>query len=170
MAAGLVALVAVLGAPPSPSTAPNPSNDGPAGALERGVVVRVADGDTVTVELDGRRERVRYVGVDAPEVAHPDAGSPAECGADAATRANIDLVMGVELTLESDATDRDRFGRLLRHPWIVKDGEWVHVGEALVASGLIEARTFPPDTRHQARLDAAERAARAAGAGVWSGC
>ncbi len=146
------------------------ASDGPLGPLERGRVVRVADGDTVTVEIGGARERLRYVGVDAPEVANAGSGSPAECGADAATEANRALVEGVELVLERDATDRDRFGRLLRHPWIVVDGAWRHVGEELVRSGAIEARTFEPDTLHDERLDRAEREARDDLAGIWGSC
>lgn len=37
-------------------------------ATLEGCVVRVADGDTVTIELDnGKRERIRFEGIDAPE-------------------------------------------------------------------------------------------------------
>lgn len=144
--------------------------DGPTGPLDSAIVVSVADGDTITVEVDSRRERVRYVGVDAPEVANAGSGAAAECGADDATDANRALVEGVELTLERDATERDRFGRLLRHVWITEDGRWVHVGEALVAEGRVEARSFPPDTRHDQRLDRAQRAARAERAGIWGDC
>lgn len=40
----------------------------PFSATLEGCVVRVADGDTVTVELDnGKRERIRFGGIDAPE-------------------------------------------------------------------------------------------------------
>lgn len=177
VAAVMVGVLAVVTGPGedtlvrgTPLPARSPAGEGPSGELESAVVVRIADGDTITVEIDGRRERVRYVGVDAPEVANAERGSPAECGADEATDANRALVEGVELTLEGDATDRDRFGRLLRHVWISPDGEWLHVGEALVAEGWVEARSFPPDTLHDARLDRAERTARAERAGIWGLC
>ncbi|MCV0403565.1 MAG: thermonuclease family protein [Chloroflexi bacterium] len=177
IAAVAVAVLAVVIGPDdeavvrgTPLPASSPVGEGPTGELESAVVVRIADGDTITVEIDGRRERVRYVGVDAPEVANAERGSPAECGADAATDANRALVEGVELTLERDATDRDRFGRLLRHVWVAPDGEWLHVGEALVVDGWVEARSFPPDTLHDARLDRAERTARAERAGIWGAC
>ncbi len=170
----VVAVIGVATAPPAPATpgtSPTASDSGgPLGTVERGRVVRVADGDTITVEIEGTRERVRYVGVDAPEVANAGSGSPAECGADAATEANRLLVEDVELVLERDATDRDRFGRLLRHPWVLDDGEWRSVTEDLVRSGSIEARTFEPDTLHDERLDRAEREARAARAGIWGSC
>lgn len=178
IAAVLVAAVAIITGteaetPPvrgTPVPARSPGADGPDGQLESAVVVRVADGDTITVEFEGRRERVRYVGVDAPEVANADRGSAAECGADEATAANRALVEGVELILERDTSDRDRFGRLLRHAWIVDDDGWVHVGETLVADGRVEARSFPPDTRHDARLERAERTARDEMAGIWGAC
>ncbi|MGI8657591.1 MAG: thermonuclease family protein [Candidatus Limnocylindria bacterium] len=168
LAAGLVAVVALSqggSAPPGPA-----ASGGPRGDVDRGRVVRIADGDTVTVEIGGIRERVRYVGIDAPEVANQESGRTAECGADAATEANRELVEGAELVLERDATDRDRFGRLLRHPWIQRDGAWIYVSEALVVAGAVEARTFEPDTLHDARLDRAERVARGAGTGIWGAC
>ena len=38
------------------------------------------------------------------------------------------------------------------------------------ADGSVEARSFPPDTLHDARLESAELAAIERGAGVWGGC
>jgi micrococcal nuclease len=165
--AALVAAVWLLGTPPEGSA---PAAGGPTGPVAEARVVRVADGDTVTIEIDGRRDRLRYIGVDAPELADPDAGLPAECGAVEASAANLALVADGEITLERDVTDRDRFGRLLRHPWVVRDGQWLLVTEALVADGALEARSFPPDTLHDARLETAERGARERAAGRWGGC
>jgi len=166
LAAAVVVAVAPLGTPDGST----PAADGPRGPLETARVVRVSDGDTVTIDIDGRRERLRYIGVDAPELANADAGLPAECGAEAARDANQALVADADIALERDDSDRDRFGRLLRHPWMQRDGEWLLVTEALVADGTAEARSFPPDTLHDARLDDAERQARARGAGIWGSC
>lgn len=144
----------------------------PSGApgSEHGVVERVVDGDTITIRLNGATERVRYVGVDAPELARPSEGRGAECGANEATDANRALVDGREIVLERDTTDRDRFGRLLRHVWLPDGQGWQLVTERLVADGAIEARSYPPDTSRDAQLDAAEAAARADGRGIWSAC
>ena len=139
-------------------------------AFARAEVVRIVDGDTIVVVIDGREERVRYVGVDAPELANRDTGAVAECGADRATDANRDLVGDVEVELERDTSERDRFGRLLRHVWTTIDGERLLIGEQLVADGAIEARSYPPDTRYDGRLDAAEREARSAALGIWGSC
>jgi micrococcal nuclease len=134
------------------------------------VVEHVTDGDTITVRVDGRRERVRYIGLDAPEIAHPDEGTPAECGGDEARAANAHIVDGTEVLLERDRSDRDRFGRLLRHVWVETGDGWELVGERLVAGGSVEARSYPPDTARDGHLEAAERGARRAGLGIWGSC
>lgn len=169
--AGAVVLVAALASGPGasqPETSVSPQG-GPTGTTERAEVVRVVDGDTIVVRIDGRQERVRYIGLDAPELADLVGGTPAECGADDAAEANERLVAGAPLVLERDASDRDRFGRLLRHAWIPGD-EWRHVGVELVRGGAVEARSYPPDTGRDAELAAAERGAREARAGIWGAC
>ncbi len=155
----LVVLVARPAAPPAADL----------DVAEQGDVVRVVDGDTIIVRIDGRDERVRYIGVNAPELASVDRGLDAECGANEAALANRDLVEGRSVALERDATDRARFGRLLRHVWVDLDG-WRLVTEALVESGAIRARSYPPDTSRDLQLDAAESAARSAGRGIWASC
>jgi micrococcal nuclease len=134
------------------------------------LVLRVVDGDTIVVRLDGAEERVRYIGVDAPELADPEDGIAAECGALDARDANTALVGGRRVILEPDASDRDRFGRLLRHVWVLHDGGWMLAAEQLVAEGWAEARSYPPDTGRDSALDASERSSRSAGRGIWGGC
>lgn len=170
IAGGIVLAVALASGPdasrPVASGAPD---GGPSGTTERADVLRVVDGDTIVVRIDGRQERVRYIGLDAPELANVEGGTLAECGAHDAVAANEHLVSGAMLVLERDASDRDRFGRLLRHAWI-QGREWRHVGVALVERGAVEARSYPPDTGRDAELDAAERRAREAMAGIWGAC
>lgn len=166
-----VALAVAVGAggfDGDPGSDPGATSSRPDGA--EAAVVRVADGDTITVELNGRQERVRYIGVDAPEVANLRAGTAEECGGAAAQRANTDLVSGRTVVLQVDVSDRDRFGRLLRHAWVADDGAWILVSERLVAIGAAEARSYPPDTGRDRQLEAAERAAREAGRGIWGDC
>lgn len=137
-----------------------------ASAGTEAVVLRVVDGDTIVVRVAGREERVRYIGVDAPELANADTGQPAECGGPAAQDANAAIVDGATVELERDASDRDRFGRLLRHVWV---GDAL-ASRQLVLAGVVEARSYPPDTVRDGELDAAEREARQRGAGIWGSC
>lgn len=78
-------------------------------------VVSVYDGDTIAVSVDGQRERVRIIGIDAPEMARD--GAAAECYAQPAASHLQSLVQGKRVHLLADPTqdDRDRYDRLLRH-------------------------------------------------------
>jgi micrococcal nuclease len=134
------------------------------GGLPQATVERVIDGDTIVVVIQGRRERVRYIGIDAPEMA--GSGGRAACYAEAAAKRNEELVGGRTVGLEKDQSETDRFGRLLRY---------VYVGDAmvnavLVREGFARAVRYPPDTRHAELLERLEREARAARRGLWGYC
>jgi micrococcal nuclease len=164
-AAALLCLLAVVtqacartGDSLSPRSAPaTRSNASPAGDVQ---VVHVTDGDTVT--LTGG-VRVRYLGIDSPEL--PGAKTELQGFARAAADRNRVLVTGKTVRLETDAEDRDDFGRLLRHLWL---GDEL-VAEVLIREGLGYAQLNPPNTRNRERLQRAQTEARAGGRGVWSG-
>lgn len=142
---------------------------GPApAALDHGEVVRVVDGDTVVVRVaGGRTERVRLVGIDAPESVAPD--RPVECFGPEASAALAELLpAGSEVRLERDVEARDRFGRLLAYVFRQPDG--LFVNEALAAGGSADGLSFPPNTAYEAAVSAAVRTARAEGAGLWGAC
>jgi micrococcal nuclease len=127
-------------------------------------VIRVVDGDTILVDLGGRQERVRYIGIDTPETVAPD--RPVECFGQEASDANKRLVAGKRVRLERDVSDRDQYGRLLRYVYV--DEQFINAD--LVRDGYATAVTFPPDVRENARLRDLEREARAAGRGLWGRC
>jgi len=84
-------------------------------------VHRIIDGDTIDVLMsNGDVERVRFIGVDAPE--------RGEVGFDEATNFVANLIpRGTIIWLESVGNDRDRFGRLRRYIWIeLPSGEVVN--------------------------------------------
>jgi micrococcal nuclease len=181
VAAGLLAvamgLAACLAPSPSPGERPaspgerpaSPGEPGPAlapeGATETAQVVRVVDGDTLVIDRGKGEERLRYIGIDAPESVRPE--TPVEFMGQEAAGANAALVKGRELVLERDVTDTDRFGRLLRYAWFQDGDAWRLVNLELVAQGYAQAVSFPPDVRWQDLLRTAERGAREAGLGLW---
>ncbi len=141
--------------------------------VEEAAVADTVDGDTIEVVFppDDREFDVRLVGIDAPESVRPN--SPVECyGPESSHRLTELLRVGTTVYLERDVSDTDRFGRLLRHVWIVDEanGDAYLVSEILAHGGYVDARTYPPDDRYADRLDNAERAARAADAGLWGAC
>lgn len=85
-------------------------------------VTRVINGDTIEVEGG---KRVRYIGMDTPEMG--DGRKGAACFAGEATEENKRLVDGKTVRLEKDVSETDQYGRLLR---------------------FARVATFPPDVRH----------------------
>jgi micrococcal nuclease len=127
-----------------------------------GTVIRVVDGDTIHVRLRDRVEKVRYIGVNTPEVHHPSRGE--EPGGRAAAAANDRLVSGRRVQLELDVQARDRHGRLLAYVWA---GEAM-VNAELVRRGFAQVMTVPPNVRYQLLFLKLEREARDAGRGLWA--
>jgi micrococcal nuclease len=128
-----------------------------------GVTVRVVDGDTIHVKIGARVEKVRYIGVNTPELHHPDRGE--EAGARAASEINGALVAGKQVRLELDVQPRDRFGRLLAYVFV---GD-VMVNAELVRRGYAQVMTVPPNVRHADLLLKLQREARENGRGLWRG-
>lgn len=120
--------------------------------VEIAKVERVIDGDTIVI---AGGERVRYIGIDAPE-----AGEPFH---DEAKEFNERLVAGKLVKLEKDISDRDSYGRLLRYVYV--DGIFVN-GE-LVKNGYALAKKYPPDTKYQAYLERMESEAKQSRRGLW---
>lgn len=125
-------------------------------APETATVTRVIDGDTIIIATG---QRVRYIGIDTPEV-YPQR----EAFGMEAWQVNRKLVEGRKVRLERDISDTDKYGRLLRYVYV--DG--IFVNAELVRLGLAEARAYPPDTKYQDLLAQLEREARQAGRGVWA--
>ena len=145
---GLLALVTALPAWSTP-------------APVAGTVVRVVDGDTIHVRIGARVEKVRYIGVNTPEVHHPTKGE--EPGGREAAEVNRRLVEGQAVRLELDVQERDRYGRLLAYVWI---GDLM-INAELVRLGYAQVMTIPPNVRYQEMFLKLQREAREAGRGLW---
>lgn len=125
-------------------------------------VVRVIDGDTIEVDIIGMRYKVRYIGIDTPEL-HDK--RPEFCAlAQEATRLNRELVEGKTVRLEKDVSGTDNFGRLLRYVYV--DG--IFVNAELVREGLAWAEAYEPDIKYQDYLEELETEAKQAGRGLWA--
>src|SRR4051812_19821496 len=145
--------------PPLPRPSVQPAD------LVVAAVVRVIDGDTVDVRLDGQVVRLRLIGIDTPEVVDPR--RPVECfGREASARAH-ELLDGQTVRVEADPTqgDMDRYGRLLRYIWL---GDGRLFNQEMVAQGYAFEYTYNVPYKYQAAFREAERDAREAQRGLWS--
>lgn len=126
-------------------------------------VVRVLDGDTIDVRIDGVIERVRYIGIDTPELRTD--GRP-ECYSTEATVANRSLIAGKRVRLEADEERRDDYDRLLRYVYV---GD-TFVNAELLQGGYARLLFIPPNTREYGDFREIRDEAREEGRGLWSAC
>ena len=134
-------------------------------ASDTATVLRVVDGDTLVVQVDGRKERVRLLGVDTPETVHPN--KPVEYFGKEASAFTKRMAEGKDVRLEADPenNDKDRYGRLLRYVWL-PNGKLLNL--LIVQEGYGHAYTRFPFTRME-EFRQAEREARELGRGLWGG-
>ncbi len=122
-------------------------------------VVKVNDGDTLTVMVGRKKERVRLIGIDAPELGQQPWG--------AASRKycrELVLLSGDAVTLEFDIVKRDQYGRLLAY---VRTADNTLINVEMVRNGYAFLYTFPPNVKYTELLREAQRYARGKGLGVW---
>ncbi len=125
-------------------------------------VKEVIDGDTIVLD---NGEKVRYIGVDTPEL--DDNTKGLECYGIEATERNRDLVKGKQVRLFKDVSERDRYGRLLAY--VYRD-DGVFVNYELVKGGFAVAAAYPPDVQKAELFSVMEREARADKTGMWGNC
>jgi micrococcal nuclease len=122
------------------------------------MVARIVDGDTVEIEtLAGDRETVRLIGINTPE--------SGECFSEEATVALGALLSDEVITMTSDVSDRDQYGRLLRYLWLDRG---VFVNEIMVRGGFAQARDYPPDSSYATEILAAQGSAQFDAVGIWA--
>jgi micrococcal nuclease len=147
-----------------PTAAPSSSSAPSAGAAS---VERVVDGDTLVARISGRRERVRFIGMDTPESVKPN--TPVQCFAiEASNRTKALLPAGTVIRLVGDVEQRDRYKRLLAYVYRASDNLFVNL--TLVREGYAVPYTFPPNVAHTAEFVTASAEARDAKRGLWSAC
>ncbi len=130
-------------------------------------VERVVDGDTIIARINGRRERIRFIGMDTPESVKPN--TPVQCFAIAASnRTKALLPAGTAIRLVGDVEQRDKYKRLLAYVYRAKDNLFVNL--SLVHDGYAVPYTFPPNVAHTNEFVSAAADARQAGRGLWSAC
>lgn len=128
-------------------------------------VVKVVDGDTLDVDIDGKTERLRLIGIDTPETVDPR--KPVQCfGKEASNRAK-ELLNGKSVSLEADESqgERDKYGRLLRYVFLA-DG--TNFNLYMISEGYAHEYTYDTAYKYQKEFKQAEREARNAQKGLWS--
>ncbi len=122
---------------------------------ETGRVVRVIDGDTIDVDINGAVVRIRYLGMNTTET------NRGEVCSQEGKQANADLVEGQIVRLVADEDPTDPYDRELRYVFVGN----THVNAELVRQGWAEAVMYEPNDAYWNEFIALEQEATAAGRG-----
>ena len=129
-------------------------------------VVNVVDGDTIDVDIDGRTERIRMIGVDTPETVDPR--KPVQCFGKEASNKTKELLNGKYVYLEGDVLsgERDKYNRLLRYIFF-EDG--TNFNELIIKEGFAHEYTYNSIVyKYQSEFKQAEKDARENKKGLWA--
>jgi endonuclease YncB( thermonuclease family) len=135
-----------------------------ADSIDRGRVSAVVDGRTFVLE-DGRE--LRLAGIEVPAAMPGTHDAPVLTAAQAAKTELQQLISGREVALKRLGAEADRYGRRLVHVLVAREDAQLWAQRIMVARGHARvAARLDPDCAKE--LLPAERAARAAGLGLWS--
>ena len=137
------------------------------GEFQKARLVRVVDGDTIVVDIEGEERKVRLIGIDAPESVASSkyldrTGKENTREGEKASNFVKDLLADTETVyLQKDVSETDRYGRLLRYVWLElpedeEDREEIStkmLNGILVWEGIAEPAAYAPDTAHQADFE-----------------
>ncbi len=128
-------------------------------------VVKVVDGDTLHIDVDGKKETVRLIGINTPETVDPR--RPVECFGKEASNKAKELLTGREVRIETEASqgERDKYGRLLGY--IYRD-DGLFFNKYMIEEGYAYEYTYRLPYKYQAEFKSAQKSAEALKKGLWA--
>jgi endonuclease YncB( thermonuclease family) len=126
-------------------------------------IQRVVDGDTFVATVNGRRERVRVIGVDTPESVDPN--RPDEPFGEEASDFAKHYLNGETVRMAGDVEPRDRYGRMLAYVWLADGTFW---NALLAAEGYAQQLTIPPNVTYADLFRRLVSEARRENRGLWA--
>lgn len=134
------------------------------GKKEEIKLIYIIDADTLKISLRDEAVTVRLIGMDAPEINHPDKSRNKKEGIEA--RKFLSSVINVNsiLYLEYDEERYDKYNRLLAH---VFHGEEL-LSERLIREGYARRMHIYPNSKYQDILKKAEQEAKKEEKNFWS--
>ncbi len=125
--------------------------------------ITCVDGDTAHFNIGGEDKKVRFLAIDAPEIAKGN--TPADPYGEEASDYTCKLLKGAqEIQVEYEEAKEDKYGRTLA--WIWVDG--VLLQEQLVREGLAEVKYLYDDYKYTDVVQLGEKVAKEQNKGIWS--
>ena len=128
-------------------------------------VIKVIDGDTITVNINGKTTTLRLIGINTPETVDPR--KPVECfGREASAKAH-ELLDGKRVRLEYDPSQGmfDKYQRTLAYVFR-KDG--LFYNDSIIRQGYAYEYTYNMPYKYQNQFNIAEEEARVGERGLWA--
>ena len=128
-------------------------------------LVSCIDGDTAKFKIDGEVKTVRFLSIDAPEIAHDEV--EAELYGDEASNFTCNALKNassIKLQYDSKSDKVDKYDRVLA--WVFVDNKLLQ--EDLVSNGLAEVRYVYDDYLYSSKLKNLENKAKEKKVGIWS--
>lgn len=128
-------------------------------------IVKVIDGDTISVNINGKIEAIRLIGIDSPESVDPR--KPVQCFGKEASEKAKEVLTGKKVSLEYDPTqgDKDKYKRLLRFVFL-EDG--TNFNKFMISEGFAHEYTYSTVYKYQTEFRTAEKEARENSKGLWA--
>lgn len=130
-------------------------------------VIKVADGDTIHVQIEDKKETVRLIGVDTSETVDPR--KKVQCFGKEASNFTKGMLAGKRVFLENDVTqgDKDKYQRLLRYVFL-PDG--TNFNKLVIQQGYAYEYTYDAPYQYQAEFKQAQKEAQDNNRGLWAIC
>jgi micrococcal nuclease len=129
------------------------------------LVLKVVDGDTISVDIDGQSETIRIIGINTPETVDPR--KEVECFGKEASDEAKSLLEGKYVSLGVDGTqeNRDKYNRLLRYVYLADGHDY---GKYMIENGYAYEYTYQIPYEHQSDYRNVEDKAQAGKEGLWN--
>jgi micrococcal nuclease len=121
-----------------------------------GKVLYNHNGDTLTVEINGKAERVRLIGIDSQKIGKGALSEEAQLFLEKMTK-------GKTIKIDTDIQERDQFQRLLGYAYV--DGKFIN--QELLKEGFATIHVVAPNVKYLDSLGKAQKSAREMGKGIW---
>lgn len=128
-------------------------------------VIKVTDGDTIQVSIEGKTEKIRLIGINTPETVDPR--RTVQCFGKEASSRMKELAENKKVRLEYDDSQgyRDTYGRMLAYVYL-EDGQMLN--RKMIAEGYAYEYTYMAPYKYQADFREVQNLARVSSRGLWA--
>ncbi len=127
-------------------------------------IVKIVDGDTLKLDIDGEKKNVRLIGVDTPESVHPDKTKNVPEGKEASDHTKELLSDITEVYLVYGTEPADRYGRPLCYVYL-PDGTMLN--RKIIEDGYGKVLIIGKNKEYKEEFNALQEEAKAEGRGLW---